>query len=244
MVLKLNIRYISTFAWYYGFRSIARGPSYIIASLSSPLTLLFLVYILSKGQLLAYAVAGGFVSLVATVALQSSGDAAFLRLQLRIQDLFVASPISATDYMIGMTLSYVVFSGPGIILYIILGLVFHLFTFIGTIVLVTVLLILVVATSSISFIISGAIGHVRNVWGIAAILSVIMTILPPTFYPYTYIPRFYLYVLSISPVTPAAVLVQGYFGLSPVLPAMWLILIVDLTVFYVAARTLTRWREA
>ncbi len=240
----MNLRFILTFAWYYGFRTIGRGPSYVVASMSAPLTLLFLVFILSHGSLLGYAIVGGFLTLIANVTLQSSGDAAFLRIQLRIQDLFVASSMSSTDYMIGLTLSYLVFSSPGIILYTILGIALGVFVPYGVAVLAICLLLLLVGTAAISFIISGAVAHVRNVWGIAGILSVVMTILPPTFYPYTYIPSYALYGLSLSPVTPAAVLVQGYMGLAPVMPVMWVVLILDVIGYYLLARIMTKWRES
>lgn len=230
-------------AWYYGFRTILRGPSYIIASLSAPLTLLFIVYILSAGRLLPFAIIGGFIGLVASVALSSSGDAAFFRLQLRIQDLFVASSITPVDYILGLTLSYLVFSFPGIILYVGLGTYYHLFTMASAIALALILIVLVISTSSISFIIASSIGHIRNVWGIAGILSVVMTVLPPTFYPYTLLPPVALYALAISPATPAAVLAQGFFGLAPLHLTMVLIIVAEAGIYYGMARYLTRWRE-
>lgn len=190
-----------------------------------------------------YALVGGFIAIVASVALQSSGDAAFFRLQLRIQDLYVASSVSPSDYMIGLTLSYLMFSLPGIALYALLGVIYHLFTLFAVLMLILVLALLVLATSSISFIISSSIRHIRNIWGIAGILSVLMTILPPTYYPYDSIKRVFLYMLSITPVTPAAVVAQYSFNLSPVfLPELY-ILIVETAVFFAMARFLTRWRE-
>ncbi len=239
----MNLKFTFLLAWYYGFRTIKRGASYVIASLSSPLTLLFLVYIISKGSLVQFAIIGGFIGLVATVALSSSGDAAFMRLQLRIQDLFVASKVNPSDYMIGLTLSYLIFSIPGIILYIILGSLDHLFTPFNALILALVLIVLVIATSSISFIISGMISHVRNVWGIAGILSIVMTVLPPTFYPYTSLPHTALYFLYLSPATPAAVIAQGAFGLEPVEFFAVYVLLIETVVFFLLARLMTRWRE-
>ncbi|WP_162509768.1 ABC transporter permease [Thermogymnomonas acidicola] len=241
----MNLKFSFLLAWYYGFRTVTRGPSYVVASLSSPLTLLFLVFVISRGRLLPFAIAGGFITLVASVALSSAGDAAFLRLQLRIQDLFVASSVSPVDYMLGLTLSYLVFSLPGMALYVALGgLAFHIFTPpLGSAGLFGVLVLLVVATSAIAFIIAESIKHVRNVWGIAGILSVVMTVLPPTFYPYTYIPKYALWALSISPATPAAVLTQGFFGLARPLPYMAYVLVAETLVYFLAARYLTRWRE-
>lgn len=243
MVLHLNLRFTLLFAWYYGFNTILRGPSYLIAALSTPLTLLFLVYVLSHGTLMAFAVVGGFVSLISTISLSSASDAAFLRIQLRFQDLFVPTRIGPTEYMIGLTLSYLVFSIPGIAIYSMMGYFLHLLTPIRSLELAALLLVLVISTASISFIISGLIKHIRNVWGIAAILSIVMTVLPPTFYPYVYLPRWALYSLSLSPSTPTAVIAQWIFGLSPEFPDMIIILIVESIAFFTLARFLTRWRE-
>lgn len=239
----MNLRFTFLLAWYYGIRTISRGPSYIVAALSTPLALLFLVYIISGGALVKYALVGGFIAIVASVALQSSGDAAFFRLQLRIQDLYVASGVTPSDYMMGLTLSYLMFSLPGIFLYAVLGLLYNLFSVYAVIMLIVVLSLLVVSTSSISFIISSSIKHIRNIWGIAGILSILMTILPPTYYPYSAIPRIYLYILSFTPVTPAAVVAQYSFGLSPALPLELYILIAETIGFFALARYLTRWRE-
>lgn len=239
----MNLRFVGLLAWYYGFRTIKRGPSYIIASLSAPLTLLFIVYIITSGSLVPFAIIGGFISLVASVALSSSGDAAFFRLQLRIQDLFVASSITPVDYILGLTVSYLVFSMPGIALYVSLGVLYHLFTLISALALALILVTLVLSTSAISFIIASSIGHIRNVWGIAGILSIVMTVLPPTFYPYTYLPNYAIYALSISPATPAAVLAQGVFGLAPFHPNMIYVMVGETVLYYGLARYLTRWRE-
>lgn len=239
----MNLRFVGLLAWYYGFRTIKRGPSYIVASLSAPLTLLFIVYIITSGSLVPFAIIGGFISLVASVALSSSGDAAFFRLQLRIQDLFVASSITPVDYILGLTVSYLVFSMPGIALYVSLGVLYHLFTLISALALALILVTLVLSTSAISFIIASSIGHIRNVWGIAGILSIVMTVLPPTFYPYTYLPNYAIYALSISPATPAAVLAQGVFGLAPFHPNMIYVMVGETVLYYGLARYLTRWRE-
>ncbi|MEM0139161.1 MAG: hypothetical protein QXZ44_00900 [Ferroplasma sp.] len=89
----MNIRFILSMAWYYGIKTVTRGPSYLIASLATPLTLLFLVFVLSHGALVKFAIVGGLIAFVGSVGLSGAGDSAFFRLQLRIQDLYVASEI-------------------------------------------------------------------------------------------------------------------------------------------------------
>ncbi|MGC8479768.1 MAG: hypothetical protein ACP5M9_03840 [Candidatus Micrarchaeia archaeon] len=48
----------------------------------------------------------------------------------------------------------------------------------------------------------------------------------PTFFPYTYLPKPILLILSILPTTPAAVLEQGVIGISPMFWYMALILVI------------------
>lgn len=239
----MNPKFSLYFAWYYGFRVIGRGTSYVIASIVTPLTLLFLVFVLSNGRLVQFAVVGGFVTMIAANGLTSASDAAFLRLQARIQDLFIATSIGSVDYMIGLTMSFLLFTTPGIILYAALAVAYHLFTVLRILELIGVLFLLSLSTSAISFIIAGSIKHIRNVWGITGILSIIMTVIPPTFYPYTYLPKFVIYFLAISPATPASIILQGAYGLSPVLLLMVPVLLVETVIYLSLARYFTRWRE-
>jgi ABC-2 type transport system permease protein len=239
----LNLKFILTMAWYYGVKTIVRGPSYLIASLATPLTLLFLVFVLSHGSLVKFAIVGGLIAFVGSVGLSGAGDSAFFRLQLRIQDLYVPSRVSPFDYMAAFTMSYLVFSVPGIVLYIYLGSVYQLFTAYDSLVMILIMILLIISTTSISFIISGSIKHLRNIWGITGILTIITSILPPTFYPYSYVPRVFLYIIALSPTTPAAVIAQGAFGLSPEMNIMLYILIIETAVYAILARILVRWRE-
>ncbi len=239
----MNLKFILTMAWYYGIKTIVRGPSYIIASLSTPLTLLFLVFVLSHGALVKFAVVGGLIAFVGSVGLSGAGDSAFFRLQLRIQDLYISTNIRPFDYMIAFTLSYLVFAMPGIVLYVYLGELYHLFNLYDSVIMVLLMVSLIMTTTSISFMISGSIHHLRNIWGITGIITILTSILPPTFYPYYYVPRNFLYIIALSPTTPAAVIAQGVFGLSPMMNSMVYIMILETAIYLTLARFLVRWRE-
>lgn len=239
----MNPKFILYFSWYYGFYVILRGPSYLIASLSLPLTLLFMVTIFTHGAVIAYAIAGGPLAIVAANSINGAADAAFFRIQIRIQDLFVATSISSQDYMLALSLSYLVFSLPGIVLYAILGAYMKVFTISSALPIIGVLVLLTLTISNMSFIIAGLLKHIRNVWGITAILSIIMTVLPPTFYPYTYLPKGVIYILSISPVTPAAVMLQAIVGLEPMQWSMIFILLAETVILTYLGRRFIRWRE-
>ncbi|MCW6158875.1 MAG: ABC transporter permease [Thermoplasmatales archaeon] len=245
----MNPKFVLYFAWYYGFYVIKRGPSYLLASLSLPLSLLFMVTIFTHGTLIAFAIAGGPIAIVAANSINGAADAAFFRIQIRIQDLYVATSLTSQDYMFALSMSYLVFSLPGIVLYAILGAYFKVFTLSSALPIIGLLILLTLAISNLSFIIAGLLKHIRNVWGITAILSIIMTVLPPTFYPFYYLPRGVIYILSVSPVTPAAVLFQGILfpkavGMySSVQLPMFIILIVETLVLIFLGRRFIRWRE-
>jgi ABC-2 type transport system permease protein len=100
-----------------------------------------------------------------------------------------------------------------------------------------------ISTASIAFVVSSFVKHIRNIWSIASILTVLLTVLPPTFYPYTYLPKEALTILLIFPTTSAAVLEQGVFGISPMLWNMFYILIAETVILFLVARYFTIWRE-
>ncbi|MEM3227578.1 MAG: ABC transporter permease [Candidatus Micrarchaeaceae archaeon] len=236
-------RFIGTFTWYYGLVTIPRGMSYIVSSIMYPLAFLFLIFIFTQGRFIEVAAIGGFIAIVASNAIYSSSDAAFQRIQLRFQDLLVATNISFYDYMFAMSLSYLANSLPGIAVYAVIGTLLHIFTISRALAFTGVLLMVMLAASSIAFMIAGFIKHIRNVWGIASIVSLVLTVIPPTFYPYTLIPKAALYALMISPVTPAAMLAQGIFGISKFQPYAILVLVVETVVYFAIAIKLNKWRE-
>lgn len=239
----MNLKFIFYFAYTYGLKFITRGPSYLIASLTLPLSLLFLIFIISKGALLPYAIIGGVLSIVTSNAINGAADAAFFRLQIRFQDLFVASPLSKQDYMIALTASYFVFSLPGIFLYLGLGFYFSLLNAMKLLVLIAVILLITISFTNLAFIIAGTLKHIRNVWGITAILSIIATVITPTFYPYFIIPKTLLYFLMISPIATASVFLQGFFGLAPMqYLALW-ILLAETLVLGILGNFFIKWRE-
>ena len=239
----MNLRFIGTFTWYYGIRSIKRGPSYIISSILYPLVFLFLITIFSAGRYINYAVVGGFISIIAMNAIYSGSDMAFQRLQLKTQDLFVATGIGPADYMLAMGLSYLASSLPGLAVYAAIGLYLGIFGVASTLMFVVLLLAVLLGTMAISFTIFGFVKHVRNIWGIAGIVSILLTVLPPTFYPYNILPKALLYVFMISPITEVAMLSQGAFGLAPKAYYAIPVLVLEIIIYSAIGVKLMRWRE-
>ncbi|EQD30329.1 ABC-2 type transporter [mine drainage metagenome] len=240
----MNLKFIGVYTWYYGVRSIKRGPSYIISSILYPLVFLFLITVFSAGKYIDYAVIGGFISIISMNAIYSGSDWAFHRLQLKIQDLFVATGIGPVDYMFAMALSYFASSLPGIAVYAVIGILLGLFTPLIAAVFIVLLFAVLFGTMAISFTIFGFIKHVRNIWGVAGIASILLTVLPPTFYPYTILPKPVLYVFMLSPITEVAMLSQSLFGLVPFAFYAIPVLMLEMVVYLVIAKYLVHWRES
>ncbi len=239
----MKIRFIWEFARFYGITALRRATIYSIAIMALPLTLLFVFYIISKGALLPYAIAGGMIAIVAGNALTIASDAAFFRLELRMQDLLVATQIGQTEYMLGMALGDLIFSLPGIAVYLVLGFAFHIFTAYSLALTAVILLFLALSTAALAFTLSSFVAHVRNVWGITTILSIGLTTLPPIFYPYTLLPNYVLWIFAISPATLAAMLAQGAYGLSPVSVNAAIALVAETVLLFAASLKFARWRE-
>ena len=102
-------------------------------------------------------------------------------------ELEKSSELNISSIIVSMTLSFLAFSIPGIVVYSFLGSYYHLYNIFTALYMLFLIFILILSTSAISFIISSLVNHVRNIWGITSILSIVMTVIPPTFYPYTYL---------------------------------------------------------
>lgn len=243
MVVLLNFRFIWAFAKFNGISWLRESPWSIIANVVSPICLLMIIYLVSGGRLIAYAIVGGVIAIVSATTLTSTGQSAMFRLEFRIQDLIIATRVNMFDYILGFAVANLVFASPGIAFFTILSVIFHLFTLQRFLITVLVVLMLALTTTSIAVFVGSKIKRTIGMWAISGILSALFTLLPPTFYPYNVLPKAALYVLSISPVTPAAVILQGAYDLGPVNDFMPFLLVAEVIFYVLLANKLGRWRD-
>src|ERR671910_278213 len=90
----------------------------------TPFSLLFVLFIISDGQYTQYAISGSLVMALVGYGLALGQDITYYKTEYKIQDMFVASPISALTYMTGLALSEILFGLPALL--ILLFLVFYL----------------------------------------------------------------------------------------------------------------------
>ena len=239
----MNLRFIWAFAKFNGVSMLRDNPWSVIATVVTPCCLLAIVYLLSGGSLIAYAVVGGVIAIIASTALASTGQTAMFRLEFRIQDLVVSTKVHILDWVSGFAVANLVFATPGIAFFTILSVILHLFTPLRFATTIVVALLLALTTTAIGVFVGGKIKRTIGMWAISGILSALLTLLPPTFYPYGILPKPILYLLAISPITPAAVILQGAYGLGKVNNLMWPILIGEVIFYVSVVRRYGSWRE-
>ncbi|WP_338604727.1 ABC transporter permease [Sulfolobus tengchongensis] len=244
-LLKSN--YLLAFTIFYGLSSVRRGFVYVLTYLSIPLAELFLIYIITRGDFVKFAIVGGLISVMANNGFSSIGDFVFLRLESRLQDLLVATDIGPSDYIMGLMLANLLYSSPGIVLYIILAIVYHVLTLTNFLPLLINVTLLLFTTSSIGFFLASLVPHTRYGWGLAGLLSSILTIVPPVFYPYTFLPKLIYMALLPIPTTASAIFSQGITHLvnasEKLIIVSFLTLLLESILFFYLSIKFSRWRE-
>jgi ABC-2 type transport system permease protein len=238
----MNFRFIWQFSSSVGLCSIRRAPVFTIAYMAMPLALLFLFGIVSGGALVPYAILGGAISVTAAGAMYTMSDAAWYRIELKMHDLLIASDVTVIDYMLGIAGSNFIFSLPGILVYVALGLALGIIAPAWLAPMAAIVLMVTMATSSIGFIVSSIPRRMRNLWAMSSMMSIIFTLVPPLFYPYSILPGGLLYLFMLSPVTPASIMLQNAAGLTPYLWYALPVLVIETVVLFLIAKPLTRWR--
>lgn len=239
----MNYRFILIFAWFYGYSFLRRGYTYVFTYLINPLAILFLVYVLSRGELLSYAVVGGMISVVATNAVVSLSDVVMLRKEMKIQDMLVASEVTPLDYMLGLATANYVFSVPGVIAYVIMGLLLGVLTPASSVEIVLVSTFLNYVISGLAFFIGTLVPYTRHSWAVSGVLSTVLTVFPPVYYPFAVLSPELREIVLILPSASASALSQWVTGLYQFDPLSLLALIVECLIFFTISLKISRWRE-
>lgn len=239
----MNLKFIWSFAKFNGISWIKDSPWSVVANVVTPICLLTIITLLSSGKLTSFAVVGGVIAIIASTTLTSTGQSAMFRLEFRIQDLIISTKVSMTDYVFAFVVANLVFASPGIALFTVLSIIFNLFTIQRFLAMVSVVVLLAIAATSIAVFVGSRLKRTVGMWSISGILSALLTLLPPTFYPYGVLPKPILYLLAASPVTPAAVILQGTYGLGRYNIWMWPLLVIEVVFYLYIVSRFGRWRE-
>jgi ABC-2 type transport system permease protein len=243
---KFKVYQILIIAYTTGILWLRRNPLSLIFTAITPFSLLFVLFIISDGQYTQFAISGSLVMALVGYGLALGQDITYYKTEYKIQDMFVASPISPLTYMTGLALSEILFGFPALV--VLLFLIFYIGVSLVYIpLLIFIILIVWISTSSMGFFLSSHMLHMKNATQIISFVNVFLAILPPVFYSINKLPDVLQYVSYIAPTTHASLMIQYAMGFET--PENWSVLIgilVQLVYaigFITLAKTHAMWRE-
>ncbi len=222
-------------------------PVMLINTMLTPFSFIIVITFISHGALFGLAVEGALIMTMVSNGLGLQGDLSHLKNDLKVQEMVVGSPTSATIYIVGMAISELVYALPTLAILVVLSFFFLNVSVIGAIAIGGALFLMFVVAIALGFFFSTITSDVIQSFAFSGMLSTLLSALPPVYYPITYIPMPYQYIAYISPTTYAAQIVQnaaGFINLSTAgLVVDWIVLIAVAVVLMSIAIKKSRWVE-
>src|SRR5919109_3424928 len=243
---KLAIKQAFLIAYLTGFLWLRRNPMSMVFTAISPFSLLFVLFIVSNGEYIEFAVAGSLVMALVGYGLALGQDISYYKTEYKIQDIFVASPVSPLVYMTGLALSQLLFGLPALTVLTILAAYFGS-SIIYVPILISTILLIWGAMSAIGFFLSSHMLHMRNATQIISFVNVFLAVLPPVFYSVERLPLELQYIAYAVPTTHASLMLQYIMGIPT--PEGWnvelglAVQVIYLIGFVLLAKTRAVWRD-
>lgn len=248
--VMLPVRQAFLIAYSTGILWLRRNPMSLVFTAISPFSLLFVLFVVSGGQYVHFAVAGSLVMALVGYGLALGQDISFYKTEYKIQDVFVASPVSPLTYMMGLALSELMFGLPALTVLAVLVLYFGAGSLLLAVpLLIATILLLWSTMSAMGFFLSSHMLHMRNATQVISFVNVVLAVLPPVFYPIANLPGDALRYLAYAvPTTHASLMLQHAMGIGTP-PADWSlglgfgVQVAYLAGFLALAKTKAIWRE-
>lgn len=180
----------------------------------SPLTILFFIYIFAGPGKVLFAIGGGLIAVIVGSCIVLETEAAFMRLVVKLQDMFVSSPISPATYVTGLSIGQLCNGLAGIVLFSTLIAIHVHLTILDGVEIAAAAVITWASISALGFMISTFARDIRDLWVYSPLLNVALAFLPPVFYPITYIPATFRSVAYLAPTTYPAQMIQQAVGVA------------------------------
>jgi len=246
--IKRQVLASLTIAWINGVVVLRRAPLWVVSYLLMPMALLFFFRVHGSVAMMKMALIGGIIMVAASNGISLLGDAAWFRIYVKYQDLLVATPIRPVSYVMGLSLSMLVFASPGLALFVVLASLAGLMTLEFALALAACTIAVWISSSMMGFTISTFFRVLRHVWPMASILSMVLSFLPPVYYPATVLPQGFQWIGALAPTGAAAMVLHHVAGLVEVEAVALAASMTSLTAYSVALSLLSslkaRWREA
>ncbi len=178
--------------------------------------LLVFVWVLDR-SLLAYTVIGAMAYSVFLIGQRVLNEAAYIRIDHKLNELYHASPMSPESYFLGMSLGILLAYSPPLLVLLAILEYLHPLSLPAIGMLVLVLLALWAFSSTLGYYISTLFKDMKTIWPYSSLLTNLFGIVPPVFYPLIAIPAAFQWTrlpVLLVPTSSAAALVEGVAGME------------------------------
>jgi len=242
-----NLRTIGSLCYFLGIVPMYRIPTLLPFVFATPFTILFILGVNGNPTSFHYGIAGAITMTISQQGLFLGADLTNYKIEHKFQSIVVASPVSSLTYMFSVALSELAFAVPAIA--ILLAVIASTAGIASTAIaqVIAVVLMTWVTTSSIGFFLSTYLLNTRSAFLTVSFISILLSILPPVFYPLSLIPGQFRWLAELVPTTHSSVLLQSAVGLpvaSSEVLASWLALPAFTVVFLLLALFKAKWRES
>ncbi len=181
--------------------------------------LLVFVWVLDPA-LLPITVVGAMSYSVFLIGQRVLNEAAYIRIDHKLDELYHASPMTPESYFLGMSLGILIaYTPPLVVLLLILLVIYPAWSLAATGMLVLVLIAIWAFSASLGYFISTLFKDMKTIWPYSSLLTNLFGIVPPVFFP--------IYVLTakvswawvpalLVPTSSAAALVESVAGMPGV----------------------------
>jgi ABC-2 type transport system permease protein len=189
----------------------------IVTGTLTPGALIVFVAILAP-DLLPITLIGALVYSMFLIGQRVLNEAAYIRIDHKLNELYHASPLSPEGYFVGiaggMLLAYL---PPSLVVFGILELI-HPLGLVAALSLTVCLLAVWAISSTIGYVVSTLFKDMKTIWPYSALLTNLFGILPPVFYPLGRVPIEWRSLVLVVPTSAAAALVNAAAGLESIAP--------------------------
>ena len=230
-----------------GWRWVSRNPVATIVPILLPFMFLYFLWRISDPKYFPLEVVGAMLFTTQNIGSWCLSDSAYWRIEQRLQDLFVASPMGKVRYLFGIAFSNLIPAAPALaILAVILAWVTPVSLF-GWLMLLAAIVVIWITFSAIGLAVSSRLESPREVWPVGNLIFTTLGIISPLYYPITILPPVWQGVARLLPATYAALLVQDALDQRSAIPGEMatdaVLLLVSAVVGIALALRLYRWRE-
>ncbi|MGC9148083.1 MAG: hypothetical protein ACP5GI_01370 [Sulfolobales archaeon] len=209
-----ELRSVAVLGLFNGFIPLKNNPMWFAAFSLGPVSYVFLLYVIGRENAVIYAFIGGLIMSMAASAYGLIADLVWYRFNLKLQDMFIATPKSSWTYVLGLAFSAYIWALPSLALFIIIGFILNIIRDLFIVGLISVLTIaLWISISLFVFLLSTFLKTEKHVWPLATILGLGLSVFPPVYYPVTIVPGNLRYIALTPPTASSAYIIEYFMNI-------------------------------